>query len=392
MAISLLIGSGFSVPYGLNTVTQINDRFTSLSVDDFSYSGGLTAMFLSSGQEDQNSHLYGIYKEFFVFLIKKYSERNSEAGKFHYESFYDFYFPSIRGETSEEIQAICAEFRELKNDETETYQYLNSFHSIFTQLLASMLQRGKLYENGLHLMNTKYDQFTRFISALVEQGETINIHTLNHDLLMEHLGKNTQLWQYFSDGFTDQGSPYYGYLNQEINKLKMKYKVRLARFTNKYSNKIRLFKLHGSVDMYQFGIGTPGYDETRVKNQYGVFEFFKEVINESGELEYQTAWQNAYPDFLSGTTEKTLQYNRPFYMTMFEHFSSNLRSDDHLIIIGYGFWDGEINNYIKDNYISRDKIPYVVDPYVSQSPFYQENQFHHIRASATDEIYSQIDL
>jgi hypothetical protein len=66
---------------------------------------------------------------------------------------------------------------------------------------------------------------------------------------------------------------------------------------------------------------------------------------------------------LSGTTYKTRRYSKGgYYPIIFEHFDKNLKSSDYLIIIGYGFGDDVINEYITNSFrTNSNKTVFIVD-------------------------------
>ncbi len=47
-----------------------------------------------------------------------------------------------------------------------------------------------------------------------------------------------------------------------------------------------------------------------------------------------------------GTTNKVLEYARPFYTDLLSRFYSSIRDSGRLVICGYGFGDREINTQI----------------------------------------------
>ena len=87
-----------------------------------------------------------------------------------------------------------------------------------------------------------------------------------------------------------------------------------------------------------------------------------EVI-ENGQYKYDFRPLSYYPDFLSGTTYKTRQYSKgDYYPTISKHFENNLKSSNVLIIIGYGFSDSVINEYITDSFFtSYSKTVFIID-------------------------------
>lgn len=393
MEISYLIGSGFSRAKGLPTVDKINSLFTSIKADDISISPDRTALHLSNNN-DPNGWMSIQQRRFFEEFVAFYCKDIIHGNPFQYEEFYDFYFSFYRTRNNEAISNFCNEFRKKYNITNETFNddanLIMKFNDVFTQILANELQRSEFYENNVHRINySPYDDIIKYLYKESEEN-IIHVHSLNHDLLFEHMCTSTDLWDKFSDGFREMGSPYFGQVNIE-DRIHKKYLIRLRRFTNNYNKPIRLYKLHGSVDTYAFQLGYPNQDNSRVKVDYGVEDFIKEVKDEHGEFSYQRGFRSTYPDFLSGTTEKIKHYNEDFYKDLFSHFDNNLRNSQKLIIIGYGFGDTEINNYIKLKFLNKGLVPTVINPSVPSSPFYQSNTFNLIPKSVADVTYSEYE-
>jgi len=376
---SFLIGSGFSFPFGMPLVKDINTKFTNAKPEDIYIGSDRYATFNMDGQEDPNGWMTIDQKNFFCEFIEDYCDFIGDKDKFQYEEFYDYYYSFKRGEENERISNFCDSYRIKYNKEDNDINLISRFNDAFTQLLSSLLQKAKLYENAVHYMDYQgYDSFIQFLNHLSEENIVMNVHTLNHDLLFEHICSNTSLYDRFCDGYSEKGSKYYGDLKVEKN-IKKNYKVRIKFFQNSYEKLIRLLKLHGSIDTYSFNLTYPDLDRTRVKGDYGVFDFYKEIYDEqNGSFDYVKGHHSIYPDFLSGTTEKLRNYADEYYEIIFNHFKENLKSSEKLIIIGYGFGDSGINEIIKENYISTGKEPIVIDPYKSSSPFYQNNDFKHL--------------
>jgi hypothetical protein len=188
----------------------------------------------------------------------------------------------------------------------------------------------------------------------------IRVHTLNHDLLFEHIAsKLSDLWQHFTDGFHENNSPYYGevYTTERIHKT---YRVRLKRFTDIFDKPLALYKLHGSVDTYIADISSS--DEIRIKRDYGVSSILQEVYDKNThKYYYKATLQNTYPDFLSGTTSKITQYNISYYKNLLSRFEQNLQNSKVLFVIGYGFKDDGINNTLIKYYLAHGKKMIVID-------------------------------
>jgi len=383
-SVCFLIASGFSVPYGFATVGTINDMFVNLKIDDFIILPDRHVMF-SNGQEDPNGWMNINQRHFFVEFIAHYYNNLPEGKNFHYEDFYDYYYSRYRGEDNDVIDDFCQSFRQKHNIEdnglNNTVNLLLSFNNIFTQLLASKLTRRKLYENGVHYGNYHpYDNFISYLNYLVDEGYVIHLFTLNHDILLDHICSHTGLWEYYSDGYNDLGSPFYGDLTNkenvdgkpDIEEITTVYKVRSKTFTNKFENQIRLYKLHGSIDTHIMGI--KGFDRPRIKNLFGVHDYFVEKKNELDELVYERSMGNTFPDFLSGTTEKLRSYGDAYYSQLFEHLERELPTCEKLAVIGYGFWDSGINKFLQEGIIDQGIDVSVIDPYEPRGPLYVSNK------------------
>jgi hypothetical protein len=159
------------------------------------------------------------------------------------------------------------------------------------------------------------------------------------------------------DGFDELGSNVYALKYDKY----AKYMIRLRRFIDKYEKPFCLYKLHGSIDNYWCS-----YEDKidLVKIPWGVssHEIHKEVVR-NGKLEYVHRPSDIVADFLSGTSYKIERYeDGKYYPLMLEHFCTNLKESDVLIVVGYGFGDSRINTYLDQHYF-RDlsKVMFIVD-------------------------------
>lgn len=358
--ISFLLGSGFSVPDGYPTTSQINNRLKSINQNEIHIHSSGSAWFLN-GQEDLNSWSREEQKLFVQRFLEFYNIEIIPGEEFNYEKFYDFYSELRRtDELNEKCKKFFDDFRKESGQEYDHYNFLLNFHDTFSQLLASLLSIK--WPEPVSWVRPYQRNYSEFLELLEELGREykVHIHTLNHDLLMERFAHTETLGNKMSDGFEEYGSPFYGYhtLFQKRNpneeeKPVAHYTVRLRRFTNEFSKQFCLYKLHGSIDQYVFNFENKEY--TTIKLLYGVsnHELFKEIKNDKGELEYYRGHTEVYPDFLSGTSTKILNYDRQvYYKPIFNHFVNNLKNSQALIVIGYGFGDPKINDYIENNILS----------------------------------------
>ncbi|MBK9636381.1 MAG: SIR2 family protein [Bacteroidetes bacterium] len=151
-------------------------------------------------------------------------------------------------------------------------------------------------------------------------------------------------------------------------------------FNNDYSKNLRLYKLHGSIDNFILLKATsPGATQysrdnsVRVKRDFAVGEFLMERLDETlQKYVYDRPFSENYPDFLTGTTEKIRLYNDPFYDKLFSIFKSNLLHSNQLFVIGYGFQDKGINEFLENHYLIFNKPMIVIDIKKPDSPLIEK--------------------
>ncbi len=352
---SFLLGSGFSVPDGYPTTSQINNRLKSINQNEIHIHSSGSAWFLN-GQDDQNSWSRKEQKLFVQRFLEFYNNEVIPGEDFNYEKFYDFYSELRRtDDLNEKCSKFFDAFRKESGQGYDHHNFLLNFHQTFSQLLASLLLI-KWPAPG-HICSPYCKNYNEFFELLEILGISykVHIHSLNHDLLLEQFFHSDTLGNKISDGFEEVGSPFYGYhisFDRNDNPL-AEYKVRLRRFVNEYSKQFCYYKLHGSIDQYVFNDDNKEYTTIKLLNGISNQELYKEIKNEKGEFEYHTGHVEVYPDFLSGTSTKILNYDRQvYYKPIFNHFVNNLKNSQTLIVIGYGLGDPKINEFIENNFLS----------------------------------------
>jgi hypothetical protein len=358
--VSFLLGSGFSIPDGYPPTTQINNCLKAINQNAIHIHTSGSAWFLN-GQDDPNSWSKEEQKLFVQRFLEFYNNEIIAGEVFNYEKFYDFYCELRRTDKlSDKIKKFFDDFRKESGQEYDHYNFLLNFHDTFSQLLASLLSIK--WPEPVSLVRPYQRNYSEFLELLDGLGNKykVHIHSLNHDLLMERFAHTETLGNKLSDGFEEYGSPFYGYhtLYKKINNYDIEepvahYTVRLRKFTNEFSRQFCLYKLHGSIDQYVFNYENKEY--TTIKLLYGIsnHELFKEIKNDKGKLEYYRGHTEVYPDFLSGTLTKILNYYRQvYYKPIINHFVNNLINSQVLIVIGYGFGDSKINEIIENNFLS----------------------------------------
>ncbi len=399
-SVSFLFGSGFSIPAGLPGVQQLNQRLSKIDESEIWVHSSMIAGWCH-GQEDVNKHMSWQPRYFLQDFLEFYNHEVLKDGEsFHYETFYDYYWGYLRlGENKEVIENFHIRFGEKyfktsKKDSDTCSQRMQEFNRIFNQLLASELMNPQHLADVSH-SNYPHGDIFGFLQALVGTAD-VKIHTLNHDLFFESIAAHhSGLFEYFSDGFLLEGSPYYGKLSHTFQtklygNIPKSYKVKLSRFVDKFDTALAFFKLHGSI----FTSIVYPKDNTkpfiRIKNNYAVSECHEEMFDENGHPYFQFLFDQVHPDFLSGTTNKTRYYTKdPYYIKLLGYFQENLSKADILYVIGYGFQDGGINEYLEKNFLSRGGKMIVISPSKPNSPLIDTYKAIHLGKSVTEVSYDE---
>lgn len=394
--ISILLGSGFSIPEGIKSVNQLNERFKEIKAEEIYVNTNRSAFFIEN-QEMQNGFTGLPERQFVESFLDFYNNDILGDDDFHYEDFYDFYTAFLREEiNADQINDFCDKFNAgLPGDygKRDPHNRINDFNTTFNQLLGSLLENPVYYKDvglGNYLL---YDNFIGFLRKLIQDNE-VKVHSLNHDLFFDHIAsKVSGLWEHYSDGFELQGSKIYGSLNREFKNnevsIPKEYKVKLKRFTGDFSGKLAFYKLHGSIDNY---IAYNIDPKIRIKRDYAISEFFIEH-KPDGEEKFKMSrlHDSIFPDFLSGSTEKIYRYDNAYYKILFDHFKENLKKSDCLLVIGYGFKDQGINEILKEQYLSINKHMIVIDIKKPDSDLVQDDNCNLITKSITKVSSQEIE-
>ncbi len=372
--ISFLLGSGFSVPENLPSVRTLNERLKKINESEICIHTSLQAFFLN-GQNDPNRIFNWDSRNFLQEFLEYYnSEILTEGEEFHYETFYDFYSGYLHSrENKIEIERFWNSFNEkyFKHEEhpRDCLNRISDFNKSFSQLLGELLHRPQYFQDVGYSDYPPYDDFVQLLLKLIEKND-VKVHTLNHDLFFDWLGHHrTKLFEYFCDGFELAGSPYYGSVGFDFNKgtnkeIHKNYNVKLEYFTDKYDKPICFFKLHGSIFNKILYTPYPLQKAVRIKTNYAVSQYYMEVFDDKkNEYKFENLLDRVDPDFLSGTTNKARSYTGdPYYASLFKHFEKNISSSELLFVIGYGFQDPGINDYVEQYFLKRGKKMIVIDP------------------------------
>ena len=393
--VSILVGSGFSIPEKIPGVRALNQRLSKIDESEILIYTDQKAIFLN-GMSDPNRFMRRDERLFLQKFLEFYNSSvlNKDQG-FHYETFYDFYSSYLNdGSNNKAIEEFCANFNKEYHGKIDPQNRINDFNRSYNQLLASQLYDARYVDDISFTSYPPYQSFINFLLKILEFGN-IKFHTLNHDLFFDWLGLNhMELSKHFSDGYQIEGSRFYGALPCEFNvgdnqKINKSYWVRLEQFTDNFDKALCYFKLHGSIDNKIVHSTMEPY--SRIKDKYKISGYSEEFSDpETGQLKFQDILDVVSSDFLSGTTNKIRYYtNDPFYINLLNHFKENLTDSELLVVIGYGFQDDGINDYLEKYYLTRGKRVIVIDPYKPNIGLLEKYDVNYIEKGVTDVNYHE---
>jgi hypothetical protein len=357
MEISFLIGSGFSVVDKYPSRSDLNIRLKSIDQSEISIAPDGSSFFLN-GRPDPNGDLLLEEKYFVQRLLEYYTSTIiPNIDNFDYEYFFDFYQGFINGKYKcWRFDDFIEKFKNEFKVSDDAINLLDKFNNTFNQLISDLLYR---IPSGAYFKKPypRYNNFLVFIEEIRGLYEKVHLHTLNHDLLLEELANSDAFEGEVSDGFEDKDSSYYS-IDAEGKE------VRLKRFSNNFTGKFSLLKLHGSLDNYIFSYYDTMKEEVKIPAGVSIDGLYKETKDKAGNVKREKCFWNYYPDFLSGTLNKTTYYSDScYYGPLFDRFISNLNKSHVLISIGYGFKDYKINEILEKNFIAdKTKKMIVISP------------------------------
>ena len=282
---SFLLGAGFSVPFGYYSTTELNNILHSIKKEEIQVHTSGAARFLF-GDNDPNGWFTRTREKRFVEEFLNFYNKDILTGEdFNYEKFFDYYTSIRRGEGDLNLfNEFVDKFNKTEEFKYDGFQLLFEFNEIFQQLLAQLLTK---WVESVSYVEPYHSQYRNFFYLLRELSNKfkIHLHTLNHDLLMEQFAYCDFIGKDYSDGFEELGSPYFGEYSletpvRELDKVIRKvftYTVRLRSFTNVFSNKFCLYKLHGSIDNFAYNIGDDEFETIKLLWGINPFTLFHEI-------------------------------------------------------------------------------------------------------------------
>lgn len=355
MNISFLFGSGISIPAGLPSTRDITNEILCNWNEWYKYDSQyrLKATSGQSPEYFENSQ-YSDYTRKIAFFLNLI---NREI--LHY---YGFITKIDTIQNYEEIYDVVYHIRKALSRNVDNPLTNRLIHSLVHSIdPISPCNQNKYEELRLlcdesiqYMKNIIYYNLTRkhscldylnIIAELIKNEKIKSIFTLNHDCLLETFLRKNEIEYY--DGF----------------EMPAKNGVRFWKPDfQKYNDKLQYLKLHGSINWFNFRID----DGIILKTEnVGLIEEWNSEDEVSITIDQQNYRVDKFPNFLTGTNDKYLEYNYGLYLELMYQFHGLLNETNVLIVAGYGFGDNAINLRIIDWMNKNDNKIEIITPDVN---------------------------
>lgn len=361
--LTVILGAGFSANAGMPTASDIATRFNRdlkeklllASSSEWYWTDNKDETFIHNGKLNYD---YLAYSYVFDELVKKYV---LDKGSFiFYEDFYQYIIDNFENSNWVENLFETAKkslltdkpyFLEEKNKEYYKSHLFAFDHKQFSKVSAIL---NYLISDILSVIPKQNEELIRIYKEFINyitSFEEVDVFTLNHDILLEHLLDINGVK--YSKGFSTENSP-------------IKYNDKpVPYFNNEFKEKIRIHKLHGSLDFYQFRYFNNNEMSSGPTEKVYYFmttdyyvKHYSQLINpETNEL-LQDYNFDIVPKFITGTRKTYTIKNDFLYEELFENFESTIAISDNLFVSGYSFSDDHLNEKIKQkefNFINHNR-------------------------------------
>ena len=344
--LTVILGAGFSYEAGLPLGKDIQVRFDRDLREKFLTFSSSEWMWIDD-KSDADIHNGTLYHKhyWYSYIFNEYViEYKKEKGSFiDYEDFYQFIIDlgaqSVRNKAifDNAKSKLFQEHPEFNGDHMFSHLYeMPNYYlpvEILNYLIWDLLRFGKSDTELLSL----YQPFIDLIKAYDE----IDIFTLNHDLLVEFLLENNGIS--YTKGFSNISSA----IQYEGNPLPT-YKGDYEKF------KVRLYKMHGSTDCYQFEhlnqngphLSPTGIFSYYLPGGYRARHSSVRIDPSTGDI-LQDFCPDAVPKFITGKDKMNIINKDYMYSDLYERFSNIIKKTNNLFISGYSFRDEHINKGIE---------------------------------------------
>ena len=332
--ISFLLGAGISIPAGFSTTNEITSRI--LSGEGIIHHDDSTYYFDNS--LPIGMHNFDVYVNRVILLLKKllleinnYYLYDFNAHCPNYEDLYYVVNQLHDSELREYENPVVGAFLEkiildIWRINSQNYpgdasgswdlnKLLGEAQNYIRDVVWRMLQKEI----------TKTDHLKSICDACLDQDiEKVDIFTLNHDLLLETALNTSSI-------------PYNIGFSKQINHVRYWH----PKWFEKNNTKVRLLKLHGSIDWFIFPSNEYSYgpEATGISDSGDIWH----TVDPNGNSQTPAGGR---PIFLAGTFNKMLHYTSAIFADLHYLFRQSIRSVEDLIVCGYGFGDKGINSQI----------------------------------------------
>ncbi|AFM26678.1 SIR2 family protein [Desulfomonile tiedjei] len=330
--VSFLFGSGISLPAKMPSVDDITQSVLS----------GSGIMRHTNGRYYVDQSCCGIMAEYVERVVKFLTRLSVEIERYYnskpyyndtppvnYEDLYYLALQILDSEMGEYDNPIVQPFVDkilpdisplLGIDECETkwefYKIAEEATNFISDTVCGLLESTK--PTNLDYLNCVRDASCDLKTSFLE------IFTLNHDTILESYLEKQNIE--YTAGFEPPENGYHYWSPKAFSDS---------------SHKVRLFKLHGSVNWFRYKPTAA----TGINDPVGIADDGRHwlIKSPSGELRRRYARNRGRPVLLVGTFNKMLEYTNRIFADLFFEFRRALSQTDLLIVSGYGFGDQGIN-------------------------------------------------
>lgn len=350
--LTILLGAGFSANADIPIASGVTNYFNrDLRKKLLNFSSGEWTWIDNKDQttvhNGQLNYDYLGYSYVFNELLESYKAKN--AGDFlNYEDFYQFindlflFEENVSVIFSKAEEQLIKDYPQLTANKDSNYLFLfktKQYHKvlpILNYLIADIL-------NPIRMDNEELiETFSSFLDY-IKKFDEVNIFTLNHDLLIEKLLTLAEIQ--YSKGF------------QTDNSILISNDHSIPYYTGNYNQNVRIYKLHGSIDLYKF--------DHLVKTEEGFYQY-------SGDYDYfitdnyydkhrckkidpitseiiQDFSPDIVPKFITGISKEEIIKKDKMYRKIYSDFEKIILETENFFVSGYSFNDEHINKPLSEN-------------------------------------------
>lgn len=358
--LTVILGAGFSANARMPMARDIARKFERDLREKLLFTHSGEWFWIDDKEEsfiDNGSSYFSHLPYSYVFneLVKSYVSEKGEFG--YYEEFYQYIIDNYQND--DWIEEIFNRAKELLvkdkpfliEDNNEIYkEYLQPFEQKHYHMLDRILNYLIADTLSINIENEKLLGIYQSFIDLISHFEKVDIFTLNHDLLLEQILELNDLE--YSKGFDIKNSP----LTHK--------NVPVPIFTNTFDKRIKIYKLHGSLDFFKYihyqDIGgwqqsTGDYDYY-MPESYSTKHNLKRINPETKEI-IQRYNDDIVPKFITGMRKLDFIKEDFMFHQLFENFKEIILKSENLFVSGYSFGDKYLNEVIESkafNFINQN--------------------------------------